>query len=373
MASKARSNIVVWHRWFGVFAALWLALMGITGSVIVLYDELDIWLNPDLRLTQSTGSHVSKDLWIKAAENYKPGGQAYFIDVPNKSDTTARVFLSFPGTDKNRVDVFVDPYTATVQGERTIGVLKLNRQHIMDVMYGLHMDLLLGDWMLWFLGLVSVLWLIDHFLVLFISFPSAKNWTKSFLIRRGTKGYKFHYDMHRSFGLWFFPVTLVLAMSGIYFNWDEEAVHTVELFSDVTPRHVWIMDELDTPEYSPAITFHKAIDVAQERAGREVDIINFYPYLNAYMARAFDERDMDPHGRRLITIDGQTGSILADQHAASGTAGDVFLVWQYPLHSGKAFGWTGRIVIFLSGILLSIVCITGLLIWWRKLKARRRT
>jgi uncharacterized iron-regulated membrane protein len=48
----------------------------------------------------------------------------------------------------------------------------------------------------------------------------------------------------------------------------------------------------------------------------------------------------------------------------------VFLAWQYPLHSGKAFGWWGRGLIFLAGMSVSWLCVSGILIWWNKQRQR---
>ncbi|MDD4905300.1 MAG: PepSY-associated TM helix domain-containing protein [Methylobacter tundripaludum] len=32
-------------------------------------------------------------------------------------------------------------------------------------------------------------------------------------------------------------------------------------------------------------------------------------------------------------------------------AGQTFVEWQWPLHSDRAFGWTGRILVFLTGLI----------------------
>ena len=367
-----RAILVLWHRWFGLFAALWLALMGLTGSAIVFYDELDTWLNQDLRSTHNSGRQTPVDSWIAAAEAHRPGGKAYFADLPNEAGETAYVTLAFPEGEHGPLNVYIDPHSGAVLGERELGVVRFDRRHVMNLLYDLHLDLLLGDTMYWFLGLVAFLWLLDHFLVLGISFPAARQWWQSFLLRKSATGVKFHYDLHRSSGLWFLPLTLILAISALYFNWNPAFEAVVDRVSPITPRHIYTMQEQDTPLYVPPVSFGTALETASQQAGERVDIINYYPYLRAYMARAFDVRDVDSHGRRLLTIDANTGALLADQHAASGSAGDVFMLWQYPLHSGKAFGLPGRLLIFLSGLVLTLLCYTGLVLWWRKRKARGR-
>jgi len=368
---KIRPKLVLWHRWFGVFAALWLALMGITGSIIVFYGELDTWFNQDLKTTQHRRTTVSLDAMVAAAERHLPGSSAVFIDPPDKPGETTAVFLSFPNSERKRVQAFVDPFSGEVLGDRVLGAASFDRRNIMNLFYDLHMDLLLGDKMLWFLGLVSFLWLIDHFLVLGISFPALKQWARSFLIRRNARRSRFQYDLHRASGLWLFPVTLMLAVSGLFFTWNHEFVSVVNALSPTNSRHVYTLEKLGEPLHKGEVTFGAAEQIARDEAGREIDVINYFPHVGAYMARAFDPRDIDPYGRRLITIDATSGAVLADQHAASGSAGDVFLLWQYPLHSGKAFGWPGRLLIFASGIVLTLLCITGLVLWWRKLKARK--
>lgn len=46
---------------------------------------------------------------------------------------------------------------------------------------------------------------------------------------------------------------------------------------------------------------------------------------------------------------------------------EAILEWQYPLHTGQAFGLAGRIVVSLTGIAVAVLAITGLRTAWRKL------
>jgi uncharacterized iron-regulated membrane protein len=53
-------------------------------------------------------------------------------------------------------------------------------------------------------------------------------------------------------------------------------------------------------------------------------------------------------------------------------AGDRFLRWIFPLHTGTAFGLPGRIVIALAGVGLMALIVTGFYVWWTKWRMRRR-
>jgi uncharacterized iron-regulated membrane protein len=71
--------------------------------------------------------------------------------------------------------------------------------------------------------------------------------------------------------------------------------------------------------------------------------------------------------------DAATGKPLGAQIPGKGTAGDIFMQVQYPLHSGRILGIGGRILISAVGIAVAVLSATGLLIWLKKLNARRRS
>lgn len=70
----------------------------------------------------------------------------------------------------------VHPATAAVQGTRLWGQAWLARENLIPFLCKLHHTLfvprVLGvDWGVWFLGAVAVLWTLDCFIALWLSFP----------------------------------------------------------------------------------------------------------------------------------------------------------------------------------------------------------
>ncbi len=53
-----------------------------------------------------------------------------------------------------------------------------------------------------------------------------------------------------------------------------------------------------------------------------------------------------------------------------GTAADIFVQLQFPLHSGRILGLPGRILMSFMGLLVAMLSVTGVVIWWKKRKAR---
>ena len=56
----------------------------------------------------------------------------------------------------------------------------------------------------------------------------------------------------------------------------------------------------------------------------------------------------------------------------NGTAADIFVQAQFPLHSGRILGLPGRILISVMGLVVAALSVTGVVIWWRKRRARVR-
>ena len=56
----------------------------------------------------------------------------------------------------------------------------------------------------------------------------------------------------------------------------------------------------------------------------------------------------------------------------SGSAGDIFLQSMFPLHSGRIVGVAGRVLMSVMGVVIATLSITGVLIWARKRRSRRR-
>jgi uncharacterized iron-regulated membrane protein len=376
-----RRVLLLWHRWFGLIAAAWLLLLAVTGTILVFHHELDGALNPDLLKVEERDVPLSHQAVVESIERAMPGHAVDYLLFPEGPRDSLLGFVAprlatgepFPDGYVFR-QIFVDPYDGRILGTRVFGEAGLDRRRLIPFIYQLHDDLTLGPVATWLLGLLALLWTFDHIASALLSFPAVRRWPKSFMIRRGVQGFKRHFDLHRAIGLWLFPVTLVLAVSGIALTWTETFAKTISTVSPLTDFPIEGLPTQPARDYSPATSLERAIAIARTRPDvGAISAASFHPDLGVYWLRLFDDRDIDLLGRRWIVVRYSDGEILADRHQVDGTTGDVFSAWMLPLHTGEAFGWPGRIVIALSGITLSIVIITGILICARKLRARTKS
>ena len=49
----------------------------------------------------------------------------------------------------------------------------------------------------------------------------------------------------------------------------------------------------------------------------------------------------------------------------------VLLGWQFPLHSGQAFGVAGRIFFTVFGLMRLLFMLTVTLVWWKRRRGRK--
>lgn len=363
---RPRHALKLWHRWFGLVAGLWLALLALTGIAVTFYDELDSAFNADWRTVPASDKTAPVGDAIKAAERALPGFAANMIELPGHAGDSLWLMGRAPVDGALRpVQVFADPRDGSVLGWRESGAIKLDRRHAMDIVYGLHIDLLAGPWMTWFFGLVSFLWVVDHGIAAALSFPKGMSWLRAFRAEGRRGSLKRLFDSHRAWGLWFLPVTLVLAVTGVTLAWPDDSRQAVGLLSPVTGRLHENMADVSEGD-APAIGIDAAIARVVRDTGERVHSARLFPDHGVYAVRTFDARDRDDQGRLWHYVTMADGRITGTRHDNGTTAGDEFFAWQYPLHSGKAFGLAGRLLILAGGIVTLWLCLGGFRLWWRR-------
>ena len=136
----------------------------------------------------------------------------------------------------------------------------------------------------------------------------------------------------------------------------------------------------ETDPVLPAISREKIVAQAREEAVRRGWLAPagsvFYSVEVGLYGVSFFEPGHDHGdgglGNPRLYFDGQDGRLVGDDVPGSGSAGDIFLQAQYPLHSGRIVGLPGRIFISLMGLVVAMLSATGIIIWIRKRSFRRR-
>lgn len=376
MLRKLRAVILQLHRWFGIVAAAWLLVAALTGMVLVFEHELDMALNPKL-FTPRGGVERTLDQQTAGVEAAVPGFKVSSIDLADAHTPVTQMYLRAMGAGGSTAwQALVDPDTGELLGLRDLQQPSLSRESATLVLSRLHYSLYLGDRMAWVFGLVALFWLLNHLVAPLLAFPIARKWRTSFKVRSEARGLQLVHDLHRACTLWFFPLTLMLALSSLYLNWGSEFRRVAGALAPIAQEYDQRAPVLAAPQYTPRLSYSAALQVAVQATGvdpAQIDGLSYNPDKGLYRVSLFDARDVDPSvGRRRLYIAAADARVHEDAHIAAGSAADRILAWQFPLHSGSAFGWAGRLLIFATGAAVCLFVVTGWWLWLGKRTRRKR-
>ncbi|PFH27605.1 PepSY-associated TM helix domain-containing protein [Burkholderia sp. JKS000303] len=394
MNALLRPFLVRLHRWFGLAIALFLFVAGLTGALIAWDHELDAALNPNFYVARSDAAPLTPLALAARIEAADPRVHVTYLPLATEPGHTLQAGVMprvdsktgrLPVLDFNQIAV--DPATGTVQARREWGALSLARLDLMPFIYRLHYSLFLPMYGginlgFWVMGMVGIVWALDSLIALVLAFPNPKSWRKSFAFRVRRGGYPLVFDLHRSGGVWVWGLLLVVAVTSISMNLAVPVVRPlVSLVSPLAETPYTNPEHFPpAPPGSQVLPRERIVELARS-AGREAGIaappgaLLFAPAMNVYAVGFFtpgnDHGDVGL-GNAWLYWDAVTGKPVAAQVPGRGSAGDLFMQAQFPLHSGRIAGVAGRIAVSVLGIVIAMLSVTGICIWVKKRGARGR-
>lgn len=360
------------HLWLGLLFGVYLAIVGLTGAILVFHPEIDAWLAPGLLTvkppTEQAGYEPLAEI-IAASATVMPAGAQQAFAVYPPSDTAAfKVRYAVPISGATEFwEVYVDPYTAQVMGKRLRwSTEKVFPETFIDFIFSLHYSLFLGDYGELIVSIIGALSIISVLTGLIVWWPLTGKWRQALTIKRRASRERLTFDLHKTLGFYSAVVVLPVLFSGIYITEPKYAVPVVELFSPATYRY-WFQSTAH-PGAAP-LSMADAVAIADRRypSGRAHFIYGATQPTSAFTVckNAVEQAGSLIH-RRCVVIDRYSGKILDVDDPTIGTAGEVFTHWQWPLHSGQAFGIAGRILVCFSGLICALLFVTGVLRWRHK-------
>ena len=356
------------HLYLGLTAGLLLALAGLTGSLIVFDHAIDERLNARMMRTAEQGSPRPLTE-IAAAAEAAPNvtGRATTVAYPRVPNGVFTVSFKPKGqaAEAEVTEVFVDPVTARVLGQRLRG------SGLMATIYRLHATLLAGKPGEIVLGVMATLVLVSVVsgVVLWWSLIHA-GLRAAFAIRRQ----KFNFDLHKTVGIVVTPILFLIAWTGTHLT----------LPSVVRPVVTTVFPETKLPQKvkskSPdagarSLTADRAAAVAQARMPgcRPMSVelpVGPDDSFRVFVRQVGEVGDLRGVGR--VWVDRYDGEVLATRDWERFTLADTYFRIQLALHSGDAFGMAGRWLFCAAGLIPALLYATGFALWWRKRQSRRR-
>lgn len=357
------------HLWLGLVAGALFALLGLTGSALVFYPQLDRMLHPAIAVEGRAvpgGSEWDRALaTLRTAYPDKAGPwrlevtgtagaiPARYYDPPERAGHAFRPMMVWLAPDGGKV------LRRDYWGE-----------YALTFIYDLHYRLLLGK-----VGGQVVGWAGFALLALLLSglwawWPRG-SWAKALRLKTRGHATRTLRDWHKTAGLSGLAFLLILTVTGIMLALPDEsdtALAAVGLPVDPMAHVHQTGSPLPaTVPPSRAVTAALAALPGARVAWIEVPPLSGGAY-RLRMQVPGDPSFRFPHS--YVRVDGASGQVLAVDDAGRAGAGSTVNTWLHPLHDGSAGGLAGRVLAALAGLVPALLFATGLARWRLRRRAR---
>ncbi len=363
---RLRKTALILHRVIGVMVGLLLVVIGLTGSSLVFWHEIDESLNPQLMQVVPQGdSLLSLESVVQKVSPAYPDLKLSSIDLPRKPEATYQVWLK--SKDDQWIVNYVNPYTGAVLGKRQWG------RTLMTFIYDIHITLLAGEFGGIVVGICGILLLLLTVTGL-ILWPGWRQFAQGFKVRWKSPAQLVNYDIHKVGGILSAAFLLLIASTGaamIFHTHFESAVY-------------WLTGTPKPPELKSTVIANSqpmAVDTILQKAnaalpGGETTYISL-PQAPDGVFRVIKKlaHDSTPNGRSRVYLDQYSGEVLRVENAFKAPLPNRILNSLFPLHIGVYGGLAMRILYIFIGLTPAVLFITGFMLWWSKtyaVRARRR-
>lgn len=346
------------HLWLGFSVGLLFAVLGLTGSALVFYTDIDAALHAAMHAEHGgPAPGLQSPVWDRALATgrtrwHDPHGKWTFEMTGEGGPIPARYYPA-PGQHGDRQMVWFSP-----DGRRIVRAEPWGG-YLMSWLYQLHMQLLAGEF-----GNQVVGWCGAAMLLLLISgvlawWPRGR-WRKALAFKRDAAPIRRLRDLHKLFGLWSMALLFVLVATGVLLALP--AV-TQTLFAPAA------MPAPNSKDGAGQITIVQALVAGRRALPNDRIVFVDIPNSPNGPIRVRYQVPGDPHRRfpgSYVFIDQHSGQILAVHDIRHAGTGTMLVSWIRTLHDGTVGGITTRILAVVLGIVPALLFATGILHWLQR-------
>ncbi len=400
------------HRYAGLAMAVFLLVVGLTGSVLVFVDELEAIVSPQLFPPVRSGTPLDAATLAERAEALAP--QALADSVYFGHPGTVLVWMSARTSletnkpfDLTFNQLFLDPITGLELGRRQTGSgLPRGWGDALPFIYRLHYNLSLELVGMWVLGITAVVWTFDNFIGFYLTLPTARRkptssillvrptqstpstrnywqrWKPAWWVRWRVSNFRTNFDLHRAGGLWLWLALLVFAWSAVYMNLHDQVYAPVTRLVFDYPKQYWELPTLPEAQKRPAISWQELktkLNPAMQLQAQQHGFAVVRPVSlgmdrerGLFLYTVHSNLDFqDKRGRTVLVIDATTGDLKELILPSGQHSGVTVTNWLATLHEANVFGLPYRIFVCLLGLCIVMLSVTGVYIWLKKRRGRR--
>lgn len=353
-ASPLHKTLLFLHLWAGLIAAVFLFILGATGSIMAFENEIDHALNAKLTWIQPGPRRLTlEQMRAKIAEQY-PGARVTGFALPERAEMTWQAMVVQPD---RQFSATVNPYTGQVLDDGS------HRNDFTGYVHQLHLHLLLGKE-----GRTIVA--VAAFSLLALAISGLMLWwpRKIAQVHWRHPWRSINLQIHQALGIYTSVFLLIFSLTALVIHWDNEATDFANRLAGSRPMPA--VPHMRPLAKGETVASADTILAAAEQAEPHARVTMIWLQANPVRVIMRGPDDHTPVGRTNVFVDAVSGKVLQDASLDSMPIGfKVAKVWNREIHTGDIGGLPTRILACLASLSLPVLTLTGPLIWWNK---RRR-
>jgi uncharacterized iron-regulated membrane protein len=360
-----RKVVLAIHLYLGLAAAIFLVILGLTGSIMAFEGDIDHWLHPDLWYVTPGQRPLPENDLISVVQNQFPRTRVLIVQFFRAANLAQLIQLT-DGTT-----VYINPYDGTILGSK-VGFS--NSDLALGYIHQLHLRLVpnprsapqlasVGKIVVNCAGLFLCL-LVPAGLILWWRDKRTKisNWKASW--------FRVFFEAHQVMGIFAALFLLIASTTGILIGFDfgEKFFYSAARSAPPARPQAWPSEPV--PGATP-IMADQVLDTARSAMPNATVAMMIRPMRPAgsytVMMRVPEETSESVHSS--VTIDQYSGKVLNVRNFLTDSPGYRWIRFNRSIHTGDVFGLPTHILASLTSLVLVAMVITGLVAWWKKLAA----
>ena len=358
-----RKIIYSLHRWSGITIGVFIFLLAVSGVGISFREELLPSLYPELFHIEP-GTHTASlaDIYTNAQNHL--GADKKITNLYSSEDPEEAYLLLYRDPNSQFPWMLtMNQFTGNVVGKMSM------IKNFFAIMLFMHANFFMGKIGAYFVGILGLVLLFFIISGIYIWLPK-KNLTQKFkrTFSQFTPGLRAQ-KIHHALGILFSLFLGISAITGFLTIYDLSYYLMRPLRGEA--------NRVEDFERKSSCTFDEQLDVVKmisPEMKKSLISIHFCSQKSGIMKVTYGLKDKDYlNGYGRITIDPLNKKILQNFNSDSDPSSwNIKRFTIYPLHTGSYLGMTGRIIVFITGLALMIIFMTGVFLFVKRRRKKIR-
>lgn len=397
------------HRYLGISAGLILAVVGVTGALLSFEDEILSVMNRDIAQVSPRpfAEPLLPDVLYRKASERFPERRVQGMTLFDRRDASVKVNLSDPNGGRRGEDWYLNPFTAEALGP----VGGVSAMHFIE---DIHRRLLAGEAGKAVVGASALILIFMALSGIYLRLPTLLNtllktrlkkkrqtssgsgrenkqnkdnlsiyagWrqglSKLLLFKRGLKGRAFWWHLHAVAGTWVILFYLSASLTGLYFSYDWYRAGVLALAGVEQPKRRPPMrgegenKAVDIDASADALA--RSWQVFGEHVQRFTQVSMRLPKSEEnYQFSYLNETSDHERAQNRMEIRYADAQVLKHDRYDDKRVGEKLVVSLLPLHTGSFYGLTGKIIFFISSVMMPLFTFSGIWLYLQRRQVRLR-